>query len=112
MKKAIFTAAIVLLTVGVYAQNTGTGMPKELTCTEKAFNFSFSVGSKLQLSKPKMGPVEAASYETDYMPAWALKAKVTPEPTVSIYSYNTKDKPRSLIFSNIFATNRLNPTLK
>src|ERR1700744_527444 len=80
MKNLILTAALILLFISVKAQSTEIGAPKELTCTEKAFNFSFAVGQKLKLSSAKMGPLEAASYETDYIPAWALKAKaIKPE---------------------------------
>jgi hypothetical protein len=70
MKKILVTAVIILVTANVNAQ---TGMPKELTCTEEAFNFSFSLGTKWKLSAPKMGPVEAMSSGPDYIPAWCLK---------------------------------------
>jgi hypothetical protein len=70
MKKILVTAAIILVTAGVNAQ---TGMPKQLTCTEEAFNFSFSLGTKWKLSVPKMGPVEVTGSELDYIPAWYLK---------------------------------------
>jgi len=43
MKKILVTAVIILVTAHVNAQ---TGMPKQLTCTEEAFNFSFSLGTK------------------------------------------------------------------
>jgi hypothetical protein len=80
MKNLIVSVIFILFITNVNAQDTGTGMPKELKCTEKAFNVSFSVGQKLNFSKPKMGPVEAATYQTDYIPAWALKPKaVLPE---------------------------------
>jgi hypothetical protein len=39
-----------------------TGVPQELTCTERAFNLSFSLGSKWKLTSPKMGPVESREY--------------------------------------------------
>jgi hypothetical protein len=70
MKKILVTAVIILVTANVNAQ---TGMPKELTCTEEAFNFSFSLGTKWKFSAPKMGPAEVTSYETDYIPGWSLK---------------------------------------
>jgi len=77
MKKILVTAVIILVTANVNAQ---TGMPKELTCTEEAFNFSFSLGTKWKLSAPKMGPVEVTGSEPDYIPAWSLKHyNVTPE---------------------------------
>ena len=70
MKKIFLTAAIILVTANVYAQ---TGMPRELTCTEEAFNFSFSLGTKWKISTPKMGPAEVTSEELDYFPVWYLK---------------------------------------
>ncbi len=70
MKKILVTAVIILVAANVNAQ---TGMPKELTCTEEAFNFSFSLGTKWKLSAPKMGPVEVTGSGPDYMPAWSLK---------------------------------------
>jgi len=77
MKKILVAAAIILVTASVNAQ---TGMPRELTCTEEAFNFSFSLGTKWKLSTPKMGPVDVTSNEADYIPAWSLKHNyVTPE---------------------------------
>lgn len=77
MKKIFLTAAIILVTANVYAQ---TGMPRELTCTEEAFNFSFSLGTKWKFSAPKMGPVEVTNSEADYSPAWSLKySNVVPE---------------------------------
>jgi len=77
MKKIGFIAVIVLFATSAHAQ---TGMPQELTCTEKAFNFSFSVGTKWKFVEPKMGPVEASTYQPDNIPALALKINnVTPE---------------------------------
>ena len=70
MKKILVMAVIILVTVNVNAQ---TGMPKELTCTEEAFNFSFSLGTKWKLSAPKMGPVDVTGSEPGYIPAWYLK---------------------------------------
>jgi len=80
MKNLIVAAVFILFITNVKAQDTGTGMSKELTCTEKAFNFSFKIGEKLKFSAPKMGPVEAASYKTDYIPAWTFKSNaIKPE---------------------------------
>ena len=77
MKKILVTAVIILVTASVNAQ---TGMPQELTCTERAFNFSFSIGTKWRFSAPKMGPVEVRRDGLDYIPAWSLKHNnVTPE---------------------------------
>ena len=77
MKKVLLTAMIILYAAGVYAQGA---MPKELTCTERAFNFSFSLGTKWKISTPKMGPAEVTREELDYFPAWSLKHnEVTPE---------------------------------
>jgi hypothetical protein len=76
MKKILVTLVIILVAANVNAQ---TGMPKELTCTEEAFNFSFSLGTKWQLSAPKMGPVDFTRNQVDYIPAWYLKHNnVTP----------------------------------
>lgn len=70
MKKIIVTAVIVLVAAYVNAQ---TGMPKELTCTEEAFNFSFSLGTKWKLGAPKMGPVEFTENRPGYIPMWSLR---------------------------------------
>jgi hypothetical protein len=77
MKKILFTVVIILITANVNAQ---TGMPKELGCTEEAFNFSISLGTKWKFSAPKMGPVDVTRSEPDYIPGWSLKHNnVTPE---------------------------------
>jgi hypothetical protein len=70
MKNVLLTAIIILYAAGVYAQ---IEMPKELTCTERAFNFSFSLGTKWKIGTPKMGPAEVKSEELDYFPVWSLK---------------------------------------
>jgi hypothetical protein len=70
MKKILVTALTILFTAGVYAQ---TSAPNELTCTERAFNFTFSLGSKWKITTPKMGPAEVTREELDYFPAWTLK---------------------------------------
>ena len=76
MKKILVIAVIILAIAKVNAQ---TGMPQELTCTERAFNFTLSVGTKWKLSVPKMGPVEVTRDGPDYIPAWYLKHNnVTP----------------------------------
>ena len=77
MKKVLLAAMIILYAAGGYAQ---IGMPKELTCTERALNFSFSLGTKWKISTPKMGPAEVTREEPDYFPFWSLKHnEVTPE---------------------------------
>ena len=77
MKKTFVAAVIILFIAKVNAQ---TGMPQELTCTERAFNFSFSLGTNWKLSAPKMGPVEVTRDGLDYIPAWSLKhSNVTTE---------------------------------
>ena len=77
MKKILIIAIFILFATGVYAQ---TGMPKELTCTEEAFNFSISMGSKWKFSAPKMGPAEITRTDPGYTPEWSLKASnVKPE---------------------------------
>src|ERR1700761_6533562 len=80
--KSILTAAIIILyAAGVNAQ---PGMPKELSCTETAFNFSFSLGAKWKFSTPKMGPADVITNVSYYdIPAWSLKVNnVTPEKPV------------------------------
>lgn len=77
MKRILITAVVVLFAVSVKAQ---AGMPKELTCTEEAFNFSFSLGSKWKLSPPKMGPAEILRNDPKYTPLWRLNIKdVSPQ---------------------------------
>jgi hypothetical protein len=75
MKRILITTVIILCAVGVKAQ---AGMPKELTCTEEAFNFSFSLGSKWKLNPPKMGPAEFLRYDPEYTPMWRLNIKDVP----------------------------------
>ena len=75
MKRILITAVIISFAVGVKAQ---AGMPKELTCTEEAFNFSFSVGSKWKLSTPKMGPAEILRNDPEYTPLWRLNIRDAP----------------------------------
>ena len=69
MKNIYITALVILSAASVNAQV----MPQELTCTEKAFNFSFSLGTKWKVITPKMGPVEVTSYEPDLIPDWSSK---------------------------------------
>jgi len=69
MKNISITLLIILSAASVNAQV----MPQELTCTEKAFNFSFSVGTKLKISAPKIGPADVTSYEPDLTPGWPFK---------------------------------------
>ncbi len=75
MKRILITAIIISFAAGVKAQ---AGMPKELTCTEEAFNFSFSLGSKWKLSTPKMGPAEILRSDPEYTPLWRLNIKDAP----------------------------------
>ena len=72
MKRILLAAVILSFAAGVKAQ---TGMPKELTCTEEAFNFSFSLGAKWKLSPPKMGPAEFLRSDPEYTPLWRLNTK-------------------------------------
>ena len=71
MKTVLVTALTILAAYS--AVNAQAGMPQNLTCTEQAFNFSVSLGTKWKFSTPKMGPIEAKSYETDYGPTWLFK---------------------------------------
>jgi hypothetical protein len=73
--KVIWAAALILWTAGVKAQ---TGMPQALTCTERAFNFSFSLGSNWKLGAPKMGPVESVYYLPEQTLLWHSKVKWHP----------------------------------
>jgi|GEM_PF-7074634 len=75
MKNLLLSILIILFAITVKAQDTG--IPKELTCTERAFNFSFSVGTRWKFTAPKMGPVEAPSSETLYNPARGMKINPT-----------------------------------
>jgi len=75
MKRILITAVMISFAAGVKAQ---AGMPKELTCTEEAFNFSFSLGSKWKLSPPKMGPAEFLRNDPEYTPLWRLNIKDVP----------------------------------
>ena len=90
MKKVLLTAMIILYAAGVYAQGA---MPKELTCTERAFNFSFSLGTKWKISTPKMGPAEVTREELDYFPGWYLKSNEVMTETfghpINLQNYST-----------------------
>jgi hypothetical protein len=77
MKPIFFIAIILFFTAGADAQ---TGMPQSLSCTETAFNFSFSLGSKWKFSAPKMGPVEIRKMDKD-ISAWSLKMKIAKRDT-------------------------------
>ena len=81
MKIVLIATVIILVSIHVGAQTTG---PRELTCTERAFNFSFSLGTKWRLSALKMGPAEVMREGLDYVPAWSLKPnEVKPETPLS-----------------------------
>ena len=78
MKRILVTAVIISFAAGVKAQGSA---PKELTCTEEAFNFSFSLGSKWKLSPPKMGPAEFLRDDPEYTPLLRLNIKDVPPQT-------------------------------
>jgi len=79
--KLVFTIAIiVLLNAAARAQ---TGMPQSLSCTETAFNFSFSLGTKWKFSAPKMGPVDVRNWDYD-MPVLDLKIRTMKTDTNSV----------------------------
>ena len=83
MKKLLITLMIALFAISVNAQVGG--MPRELTCTEEAFTFSASLGTKWKFSAPKMGPVETQKYDPDFIAARAFKtADVTSETRLPI----------------------------
>jgi len=117
MKNLLVFVFVVLFTANLKAQDTGTGAPKELTCTEKAFNFSFSVGQKLKISAAKMGPLEAASYQTDYMPAWALKVnavkaeQASPSASLPVNSFKVSNNNKNLFPSVDFSQSGFYPPL-
>jgi hypothetical protein len=87
MKKLLIAAIVMLGTFRVSAQ------PQLLSCTETAFNFSFSLGSRLKISTPQMGPAEILRDEYDFIPGWSLKVNyVAPEThllTAVKLSFNT-----------------------
>jgi hypothetical protein len=100
MKKILVPAIISLFTASVNAQ---TAVPNELNCTERAFNFSFSLGSKWKLSTPKMGPAEVTREELDYFPAWVLKHNdVAPDTqmpfNVKALGYTTNQQNYTMLF--------------
>jgi len=101
MKKILVTAVIILVIAKVNAQ---TGMPQALTCTERAFNFTFSLGTKWKLSAPKMGPVEVKRDVPDYIPVWPLKQnKAVP----GTYLLPSPEKPFN-VQALIYPVNRQN----
>ena len=75
MKKLFITSIIIL--VFAAGANAQIGMPKELTCTETAFNFSFSVGNNWKFVTPKMGPVEVRNNDPVDISAVQLKINNT-----------------------------------
>ena len=91
MKSILATVIILLFAAGVHAQ---TGMPQSLSCTETAFNFSFSLGTKWKFSVPKMGPVDIRKMDNE-LPAWAFKLKAakvdtTKPPALNLKNYTQK----------------------
>jgi len=54
MKKLLLSATVLLLAVSVHAQVGGT--PRQLTCTEEAFNFKVGIKSGWHFSQVSMGP--------------------------------------------------------
>ncbi|WCT14701.1 hypothetical protein [Mucilaginibacter jinjuensis] len=54
MKKLFLSAIILLLAVSVHAQVGGT--PRQLTCTEEAFNFKVGIKSGWHFGQVSMGP--------------------------------------------------------
>jgi hypothetical protein len=91
MKTILAITIILLFAVGVHAQ---TGMPQSLSCTETAFNFSFSLDTKWKFSMPKMGPVNIRKMDNE-VPAWAFKIKAakldtTKLPTLTLKNYTQK----------------------
>ncbi len=54
MKKLLLSAIVLLLAGGVHAQVGGT--PRQLTCTEEAFNFKIGIKSGWHFSQVSMGP--------------------------------------------------------
>jgi hypothetical protein len=54
MKKILLSAFVLLLAASVYAQVGGT--PRQLTCTEEAFNFKVGIKSGWHFGQVSMGP--------------------------------------------------------
>jgi hypothetical protein len=77
MKRLLSIALMILFAVSAKAQ---TGIPQSLSCTETAFNFSFSLGTKWKFSAPKIGPVNVGSYQPDFIPGLSAKI-ITIKPT-------------------------------
>jgi len=91
----------VLSGVFAFRANAQTGMPQSLSCTETAFNFSFSLGNKWKFVAPKMGPVEIRKTTGD-LPSWAFRPiEAKPETHLWVlpikYSFRTKDKQQYLL---------------
>lgn len=83
MKKVFTTAIIASFAISVNAQ---IEMPKELTCTEEAFNFSVSLGTRLKLGTPKMSPAEITRTPPGYNPSWSSKNySTTPEEDLPLF---------------------------
>lgn len=65
MKKIMLTMLALLLANGVSAQVGGT--PRELTCTEEAFNFKIGIKPGWHFSAPSMGPSGLPKGTPDYI---------------------------------------------
>ncbi len=87
MKSILATAIFLLFAAGIHAQ---TGMPQSLSCTETAFNFSFSLGTKWKFSMPKMGPEDIRKMDNE-VPAWAFKMKAAKLDTTKLPVLNLKN---------------------
>lgn len=116
MRKILVAAVIIMFAAGVNAQ---AGMPQELTCTERAFNLTFSVGTNWKLSVPKMGPVEVTRSGLNYSPAWCLKPSYTTSGTQMLSLFEKPLKGEALLYpvnqksyTSLFYNNSFSPTGK
>jgi hypothetical protein len=93
--KTIFLAIFFTLWIsGIHAQ---TGMPQELTCTERAFNFTFSLGSNWKFTGAKMGPVESNYYVPENFLNYRLKIK---NPAPENYTLSEAQKKKTSLFNS------------
>ena len=97
MKKIFITPIIILSVISVYAQSAA---PKELTCTEEAFNFSISLGSKWKLGAPKMGPAEILRDDPAYIPGWSFKNRRVESEAIEQPLFATVFNTTNPVYSN------------
>jgi hypothetical protein len=94
LKTLSLILASILLALSARAQ---TGRPQELACTERAFNFSFSLGLKWKMTAAKMGPVESRGYVAENGMLWGIRPVLQQEPPLLKFPAFLTAKPKPIL---------------